>query len=50
MLDVKKILNELAVKEDMVAAEFGCGAGTFSIELAKKLKTGKIGQCLVNCL
>jgi len=37
-----KILNKLELRDDMVAAEFGCGSGDFAISLAKKLKEGRV--------
>lgn len=41
-LNPEEILKELDLKEEMTAAEFGTGAGIFSIVLAKKLKMGKV--------
>lgn len=41
-LDPNKILNELELREEMMAAEFGCGTGTFTILLAKRLKEGRV--------
>ena len=41
-LEPRKVLDELELKEDMIAAEFGCGSGTFTILLAKRLKEGKV--------
>lgn len=41
-INPEKILKELDLKEDMMAAEFGCGSGAFTILLAKKLKNGKV--------
>lgn len=37
-----EILNNLDLREDMAAADFGCGAGGWTIPLAKKLKEGKV--------
>ncbi|MCD6410491.1 class I SAM-dependent methyltransferase [bacterium] len=39
-LHPEKILSQLNLKSDMVAADFGCGAGGFTIPLAKKLFNG----------
>lgn len=41
-LKVEDILKELNLKEDMIAAEFGCGAGHFTIALADMLKKGRV--------
>lgn len=41
-LKVEDILRELTIKEDMVAAEFGCGSAHFAIALAKKLVKGRV--------
>ncbi len=41
-LNVDEALNELDLKEDMLAAEFGCGSAIFAIALAKILKKGKV--------
>lgn len=41
-LKVDDILNELSLKEDMLAAEFGCGSAAFAIALARKLPKGRI--------
>jgi len=41
-LDPDKILNEIELRNDMIAAEFGCGAGTISLALAKKIREGKV--------
>lgn len=38
----EKILDQLDLREDMIASEFGCGLGIFSIALAKRLKKGKV--------
>lgn len=37
-----KVLEQLSLKENMLAAEFGCGAGQFTLELAKRLSNGKV--------
>ena len=39
-LNPEEILDQLNLKEDMVAAEFGCGSGNFVIALAKRLNEG----------
>lgn len=41
-LNPQEVLNNLEIKEDMIAAEFGCGTGLFAIALAKKFKKGKV--------
>ena len=41
-LDPKKVLKQLDLKPDMVAADFGCGAGIFTIFLAKTLEDGLV--------
>lgn len=41
-LNPQKILENLNLKENMVAADFGCGAGGWVLPLAKILKKGKI--------
>lgn len=38
----EKILDQLDLKENMTACEFGCGLGIFSVALAKRLKKGKV--------
>ncbi|MCD6270609.1 class I SAM-dependent methyltransferase [bacterium] len=38
----KEILSQLRLEEDMVAADFGCGSGSWVIPLAEMLKKGKI--------
>lgn len=40
-LNPNKVLDQLELHEDMVVAEFGCGAGGFTIPLAKRLKEGR---------
>ena len=40
--NVEEILNKLEIRDTMIAAEFGCGGGIFSIALAKKLKEGRV--------
>ena len=41
-LNPQNVLDKLDLREDMKAADFGCGAGGFTIPLAKKLGKGKI--------
>ncbi len=41
-LDPEKVLREMALEENMTAAEFGCGSGKFVLLLAKKLKEGRV--------
>ncbi len=41
-LDLEEILNKLELREDMTAAEFGCGSGGFTIPLAKRLDEGLV--------
>lgn len=41
-LNPQEVLKQLKLKEDMVAADFGCGSGGWVIPLAKKLEEGKI--------
>jgi len=41
-LDPEKILRELELRRNMVACDFGSGAGGWVIPLAKKLRKGKV--------
>ncbi|MEK7541141.1 MAG: methyltransferase domain-containing protein [Patescibacteria group bacterium] len=41
-LSPEEILNELDLKDNMTAVEFGCGAGAFALALAKQLKQGRV--------
>lgn len=41
-LNPEKVLDELDLREGMVAAEFGCGSGGFTIPLAKRLEGGRV--------
>lgn len=41
-LNPEEVLKELNLKEEMVAADFGCGSGGWAIPLAKILKKGKV--------
>lgn len=42
MLNPKQVLQKLDLKENMTAAEFGCGTGHFALLLADKLKQGTV--------
>ncbi len=42
MFDPEEVLNNLDLRSNMTAAEFGCGGGGFAIPLAKRLKQGKV--------
>jgi len=39
-LNPEKVLKKLRLKEEMTAADFGCGSGGWVIPLAKKLEAG----------
>jgi len=41
-LNPKEILNQLDLKKEMTAADFGSGSGGWAIPLAKLLKDGKV--------
>lgn len=41
-LKPEEVLNQLDLKEDMIAADFGSGSGGWAIPLAKILKEGKV--------
>lgn len=41
-LNPTEVLKQLKLKEDMIAADFGCGSGGWVIPLAKKLEEGKV--------
>ncbi len=41
-LNPNEVLKQLKLREDMIAADFGCGSGGWAIPLAKILKKGKI--------
>ena len=41
-LNPEEVFKNLELKENMAAAEFGCGTGVFAITLAKKLKAGRV--------
>ena len=38
----ENILSNLNLQENMIACEFGCGAGALTIALAKRLKNGRV--------
>ncbi len=41
-IDPNKILNNLELREDMQAADFGCGSGGWIIPLAQRLEEGNV--------
>ncbi len=41
-INPKKILDKLELSNNLIAADFGCGSGGFSIPLANILKKGKV--------
>lgn len=41
-LNPENVLDEIELRDDMVAAEFGCGSGGFTIPLAKRLEGGRV--------
>lgn len=41
-LNPEEVLNQLKLQAEMTAAEFGSGAGSFSLALAKRIPEGKI--------
>lgn len=41
-LKVDEILQNLIFKEDMQAAEFGCGSAAFAVALARKMPKGRV--------
>ena len=41
-LEPNKVLKELNLKKDLVAADFGCGSGGWVLPLAQILKDGKV--------
>ncbi len=41
-LDPEEILDKLDLEPGLAAAEFGCGSGSFTIPLAKRLKDGLV--------
>lgn len=41
-LNPTEVLNQLDLEKNMVAADFGCGSGGWTIPLAKRLEEGKV--------
>ena len=41
-LDPEEILDQLEIKDNLLAAEFGCGSGGFTIPLAKRIGQGLV--------
>lgn len=41
-LSPEKVFEQIEIRRDMVAAEFGCGSGGLAIPLAKKIKDGLV--------
>ena len=41
-LNPNEVLNQIELRENMIAADFGCGSGGWVIPLAKRLKEGRI--------
>jgi len=41
-LKPEKVLSQLKIKDNMIAADFGSGAGGWAIPLAKRLEEGKV--------
>lgn len=41
-LSPEEVLDQLELRADMVAAEFGCGSGGFAFPLAKRLEDGLV--------
>ena len=41
-INPSQILNQLQLKENIIAVDFGCGSGGWVIPLAKMLKEGKV--------
>lgn len=41
-LNPEEVLDQLELRFDMIAAEFGCGSGGFTIPLAKRLEEGLV--------
>lgn len=37
-----QVLNEIDLKSSMIAADFGCGSGGWTIPLARKMERGKV--------
>jgi ubiquinone/menaquinone biosynthesis C-methylase UbiE len=41
-LNPNEVLNQIELRENMIAADFGCGSGGWVIPLAKRLKEGRV--------
>ncbi len=41
-LNPEEVLDQLELRSDMIAAEFGCGSGGFAVPLAKRLDQGLV--------
>ena len=41
-LKVEEVLSKLHLRENMLAAEFGCGSALFALSLARKIKRGRV--------
>ena len=41
-LNPQQVLKEIKLRKDMIAADFGCGSGSWVLPLAEKLEDGKI--------
>jgi len=41
-LNPEEVLDQLKLRTDMLAAEFGCGSGGFTVSLAKRLDEGLV--------
>lgn len=41
-LNPQEVLEQLKLKKEMIAADFGCGSGGWALPLAKKLEEGTI--------
>lgn len=41
-LEPKEILEELEIRKEMIAADFGCGAGGWVLPLARRLRKGRV--------
>ena len=41
-LNPQQVLKEIKLRKDMIAADFGCGSGSWVLPLAEKLEDGKV--------
>ncbi len=41
-LDPNQVLNQISLRSDFIAADFGCGSGGWTIPLAQRLEQGKV--------